>query len=577
VVTARQQAISDDAEFVSLAWLRDGKWREHTVPRGCVAEARRIVELAEKGAPITSVTARDAVEYLAAFEVANREAMRPRYVADHFGWQGDDALHGFLWGTKCLCSEGSESAADPIIFRGADEGDEQLALALQPQGDFTAWKAAVARLEEYPRARLAMYTGFCPPLVRILGAPNFTVSFAGSTSQGKTTVLRVAASLWGGPDERQAGSLVGTWDATRVWIERAASVFNDLPLLLDDTKRARWREDVAQTLYDVSSGRARGRGSITGMRSTSTFRTVLISSGEESIVSFTQDGGTRARVLELWGSPFGATDAATAQLVNRVNEGVLDNYGHAGPAFVRFLLMHRDKWPAWREHFRRLRRRYERRAGDNSVAARMASHLAVIRMAAVLAHRAGLLPWGYRDVTRRLWGELTAETHEADRAAAALRYVMSWASGHIEEFHRPGFGNDRLGYPRDAAGRWNLDERTVDPSDRYVGFLPHKLDAVLAEGGFQADAIVRQWADRRWLLTSPGRGRRYRARLGTAGATDLVAISAAAIEEVCGPFDGSAEVHPTPRLLPLEGQARAAARRLGFQHRNGTGTHTGTP
>jgi uncharacterized protein (DUF927 family) len=35
-------------------------------------------------------------------------------------------------------------------------------------------------------------------------------------------------------------------------------VENDLPLILDDTKRARRPEDIAQTIYDVTSGRSRG-------------------------------------------------------------------------------------------------------------------------------------------------------------------------------------------------------------------------------------------------------------------------------------------------------------------------------
>jgi len=566
--------------FLTVAWLRDARWTSHTVSRGKLADSRGVLELANRGAPVNSNNAREVVAYLADFEVANEAVLLPTKLSRQLGWQGDEAASSFLWGRTLLAADGveDEAGAEPrtLVFRGADDGDDQRAAAFHSHGTPEGWADAIEPAGAFDRARLAVYSALATVLLRIVSAPNFIVSFAGATSQGKTITLRVAASIWGSPDDQGGASVLATWDATRVWTERAAAVGTDLPLILDDTKRARRREDTAQVTYDVAAGQGRNRGSIEGMRSSMSFRTVMLSSGEESLMSYTQDGGTRARVLELWGSPFGATDAATAQLVNGVNEGLLDNYGHAGPAFVRFLLAHRNRWPAWREHFRRLRRRYERRAGNNSVAARIASHLAVIRITAVLAHRAGLLPWGYRDVTRLLWTELTAETPEADRAAAALRHVMSWASGHVEEFYWPerhGFGNDGPAHVRDIAGRWNLDSRTVEPGDRYVGFLPHKLDAVLAEGGFQADAIVRQWADRGWLLTSPGRGRRYRARLGTAGATDLVAISAAAIEEVCGPLESPGR----SRLSPLEGQAVAAARRPRFQPWNGNGTGTGTP
>jgi hypothetical protein len=39
---------------------------------------------------------------------------------------------------------------------------------------------------------------------------------------------------------------------------------------------------------------------------------VLISSGETPVTSFTEDGGTRARALCVWGAPFGPSSDATS-------------------------------------------------------------------------------------------------------------------------------------------------------------------------------------------------------------------------------------------------------------------------
>src|SRR5262249_9142027 len=150
--------------------------------------------------------------------------------------------------------------------------------------------------------------------------------FSGPTSQGKTTTLRLAASCWGCPDETQQSAALGTWDSTRVWIERHSNVLHNIPLILDDTKRAR-RNQVGQTLYDVANGRGRGRGSVKGTQASGTWQTLLISSGEAPITSFTEDGGTRARVLVVWGSPFGGNDDATAQTVQGVSETICENFG----------------------------------------------------------------------------------------------------------------------------------------------------------------------------------------------------------------------------------------------------------
>jgi putative DNA primase/helicase len=102
---------------------------------------------------------------------------------------------------------------------------------------------------------------------------------------------------------------------------------------------------VSQVIYQIANGRGRGRGSINGMRSTGSWRTVMLSTGEQSAVDFTLgDGGSRARVISLWGLPFGAANEATAPLVRGIDLAVQENYGHAGPRLIQFILQHQDQW-----------------------------------------------------------------------------------------------------------------------------------------------------------------------------------------------------------------------------------------
>ena len=179
-----------------------------------------------------------------------------------------------------------------------------------------------------------------PPLKRYMPAlTNFILDFSGETSMGKTTALRLAASVWGSPDER-GGGIVYAWDVSRVFVERTAAMLDYLPMFLDDTKRARRSEDVGKTLYDYASGVGRGRGSLQGLQRVTRAHGVLLSTGEAPATSFTNDGGTRARALCLWGSPFEGTNRATEAAVSKVQRMVLDNYGHAGPRLVRYLLDH---------------------------------------------------------------------------------------------------------------------------------------------------------------------------------------------------------------------------------------------
>jgi hypothetical protein len=357
----------------------------------------------------------------------------------------------------------------------------------------------------------------------------------------------VAASVYGNPDEQSPEAVIATWDSTRTWRERALSVLNDLPMIIDDTKRVARREHVSTAIYDVASGRGRGRGTVRGTARTSTFRTILFTSGEAPATSFTEDGGTRARVLTVWGSPFGETSEETSRLVPALDAEIKANYGHAGLRFVQYLLENSDRWDAWRDDFRERVEQYRERAGDNPVANRLANLFAVLAMAARLAHEALDLPWDCADPIDGLWDELVREASEADRAAAALQYVVAWAYGHQSQFY-----SDHRGYsvPHGAyVGRWDRDIMPVpgrtheeDGSWEWIGILPNVLNQVLTEGGFEPEPIRRSWRDRGWLMMSNGQPRR-KVRLGNAGATWVVAIRREAVQEVDGVAPCQAEDH----------------------------------
>ena len=127
---------------------------------------------------------------------------------------------------------------------------------------------------------------------------------------------------------------------------------------------------MAQTLYDPANGRGRGRGSKAGFGMQGSWHTVLISSGEQPATSFTEDGGTRSRVLTLWGSPFETVDEATGILVTRIDLAVRENYGHAGPEFVQHLLDNRADWPKYRSKHGEHKRYYAEKAKGDPGAAR---------------------------------------------------------------------------------------------------------------------------------------------------------------------------------------------------------------
>ncbi|MFZ5447051.1 MAG: DUF927 domain-containing protein [Thermodesulfobacteriota bacterium] len=499
----------DDTEFLKLTWLRDGRWKEQTISRKVIATTRAITELAEVGLPVTSKNAGDLVEFLAAFEAENIGMLPLARVSPHLGWQGEAGNLEFLWG-KTLLRPGLDRQAidlemlptkqwqrDVVTFRGTDLGDEQIAAAFCSQGSFEGWVQAVKLVADYPRVMLGLYGALTPPLLEIFGCPNFILDWSCRSSVGKTSLLRGGGSCWGNPDEQADASVIASWDATRVWINRAAVTLHSLPLFLDETKRVKYPAEIGRILYDIAQGRDRGRGSKMGTRRSDTFRTVLLSTGETPAVSFTNDGGTRARVLTLWGHPFGKADQETAKLVNTLNLAVKQNYGHAGPLFVQFLLSHQSDWEMWRKKYYAVNAAYQDMAGANPVASRLCAYFSALNLTAAIAHAALDLPWTYQDPVEALWEDLVSETDTADVASQALAMVVSWARAHETSFS----GRERDGRPsfQGWAGRWDPGE-----SWEYIAFLPHQLKALIKEFGFDFEAVTRSWLDSGWLEVDRG-------------------------------------------------------------------------
>ena len=507
LISARTSDIHDGGESTTLLYKRGSEWRERTEPRAVIATAREITRTAAHGVPVTSNTAAKVVEYLAVFEAYNLERLPHTRTAKQLGWLGDGGKDGFLVGPDLIGGNGT------LEFRGADEGDEQIAAGFSRRGTHREWFEAMQKLAPYPRVYMALYGSLAPPVLAIVGAPNFGIDWANPTSTGKTTTLRVAASCWGSSDERSPDRVLHSWDATRVWIERAAAVLNCLPLILDESKRARYPRAVSQTLYDVANGSGRGRGTPRGLARAGAWTTVLLSTGETPVTSFSEDGGTRARIISLWGSPFSTADEGTAALVTNLRHDLDAHYGHSGPMLVEYLADQRSKWDEYRELYRGLKVKYAELAGDEPVLGRLGEYFAALALTAALAERAAIIPI-FEDPVARLWDALKATSQEADRAQLALDMVVSWMHSHQSEFygrHRIDQADVPIQPAAGWAGRWASGE-----SWENVAFMPDRLRDVLRRLEHEPDSILRVWRDRGWLTTDSDR-KRMQQRVRLAG------------------------------------------------------------
>lgn len=502
---------ADGAEqkMLVVAWRHPGEpWASRLVPRATVLQARKLGDLAQYDFPYMDSRSSQLVEYLGAVEAANSRLFPRARIAGHMGWQGEaDADTPFLVGRAVVSGGVIRSAEDcdphdPLTWGDAavladmsDPGVNQIYSAYHARGTLAEWLEIVRRLRDYPRMTLCLLASLCTPLLEILRVHNFGLDLSSATGGGKTTAAMLAASVWGCPDQKSEGNLLGSWETTLVGAERRAGLQSHLPLILDDSAQARRTPTlISSVIYLISAGQGRTRGTITGIAAASTWRGVLITNGEQPLTSFTQDGGTRTRVLSVLGKPLGDDIAVGRRIAEDLHGDLCEHYGHAGVEFVRFLQANREHWESWRGTHRRLTDHFAAQAGTGE-GGRLGAHAAVLSIAADLFEEL----WGFDlgDPLSALWDGIAAEAQDAAGEERALEEVLSWSRGHRGEFYSAsdGFGRD---IP-DAAGLWD-----TSPDYKQICYYPHRLRQVLTEAGYSHVAILSAWRSRGWLK---GKGR----------------------------------------------------------------------
>lgn len=495
IITQRGRDTETGHMQVEVAWVEPPgpgkgrpKWRTKTVERSVLFDSRKIVGLIDYGAPISSITSADTIRWLMAYEDVNQHLIPLTNGSDRLGWQKDGS---FLLPDGHIRMDGHQSLK---LF--PREGMEPIMKSLKVGGTWEGWLEVAELLRDHPLAMLSIYASVAAVLQKIVKCSNYAVDWSNETSSGKTTSLRVAASVWGYPADDDDEGFIYSWDATKVWTERAASFLHSLPLILDETKRVKNKEHVATVLYDFCSGKGRGRGTLAGVDKVNTWNTTLLSTGEQRLTSFTQDGGVRARVLALTGAPISGPAQTARVVADTVRGRLYVHYGHLGRRVVKYLVYHKDAWPAFREAFETRRDNY---AGitNTGVGGRLAAYVASLDLAQAICETLGV-PTPTRDPIEFLIQAVRDGAHDADRARDAFVAAASWAAMNRHRFwgSRAALENGTPG--NGWAGRW----QDTNAEWTEVCIEPHALQNILDRYGYVFDEVVPRWGAREWIYTT---------------------------------------------------------------------------
>ncbi len=373
-----------------LQWQDDdGVTHQWVMPQallqGDASEVRR--ELARLGLNISpSKTARDLVAaYLQVMPVETRARC-----VDKLGWHD---------GIYVTASESIGETHEKVVFQNTNSIEP----ALSVSGTVEQWRDTVGRLAGgNSRLIFAISCAFAPVLASLIGEDSGGFHFRGTSSSGKTTALKMAASVWGEPDR-----YTRLWRSTANGLEGLAALHNDGLLVLDELSQIDPKE-AGEAAYLLANGQGKNRASKLGtIKASSRWSLLFLSGGEESLTTLMARAGQRANAgQEIRLADIEADAGCEMGIFEKIHEmdtpsnmalalkdAAKKYHGAVGMAWLKHVVNQKAKLPSYlAEEIKTLVYAYTMNYCTGQLQ-RVARRFALVGMAGELATEYGLTGW----------------------------------------------------------------------------------------------------------------------------------------------------------------------------------------
>jgi hypothetical protein len=472
---------------LELAYPREESWQTLCVSRKATIDSRTMVaELAPYGAPVTSNSAPKLVDWFEAFATANAASIPCVACVSSSGWHTIDGRRSFV------TNEAVASEADHVTTIALDtRGDRRKMFeSLAPRGDIGRHTAALRRAWDADPICAAMIAGaLAATLLEPLGAPNFAIHLPGESSRGKTSMLKIAASVFGDPNDQH---WVASWNVTQTGAEMRAASLCDLPQCYDEVGGGGDAQAAERLVYALinGGGRTRAQRDLT-MRETQSWRTVVLSTGERELADESTATGAQVRVLHLPVDGFGMLDAAA---IDALREECAANAGRFGRAWLEELLAI-DDWAPYRAALKQFTATM-REATHDPLQGRVAAYFALLAFAESLAANLGI--GDAKGGTMRRLFTLFARREEVRGVAERVRdLVNDWVLSEPDAF--PELGMSTAGdddEPRPSRGNGKVRHGFRKNGEVYI--IPAEFRAFCGRHRLSSRTVIREWLALGW-------------------------------------------------------------------------------
>jgi putative DNA primase/helicase len=240
---------------------------------------------------------------------------------------------------------------EKILFQSATTAPN----TFKTKGKLSDWQANVSmRCIGNSRLVFAISAAFAAPLLDVTGMESGGFHYRGDSSTGKTTALRVAASVWGGVDYMQR------WRATDNGLEALAAQHSDCLLVLDELSQIDPKV-AGEVAYMLANGTGKVRAGQSGSkRNVASWRLLFLSSGEAGLTEHMAlagrkpKAGMEVRLLDIpadAGAGYGVFDtlngeANGATLSKSLTDMAAKYYGTPAISYLEKLVDNLQEIPA---------------------------------------------------------------------------------------------------------------------------------------------------------------------------------------------------------------------------------------
>lgn len=301
-------------EKIKLVYKKGPKWKDIIIDKGVIASSNKIVSLSDYGISVTSENSRNLVRFLADIENYNIEKIETQISTSKLGWIEKEFMP---YGTNIIFD--SETRFKDTYESIKEVGNEDI------------WLKIVRNIRKSERFEPNIYLigSLASALIEPLNALPFVLNLWGDTGKGKTVAIMLATSVWAYPG---GNDYITDPKSTVTALELRLDFLNNLPMMIDDMAQLkdRYGGDFSELVYMLCSGKGKDRANATlGLNKATTWRNVILTNGEHSLVTETMQGGAINRIIDVE-----MDEGYIFPNGNEIVEIIKQNYGFCGRKFI---------------------------------------------------------------------------------------------------------------------------------------------------------------------------------------------------------------------------------------------------